>query len=671
MRFQHIISALFVLLLLSQEVKALSIDKAGQPQTNTKNCQAFWIQNLGQIEDQSVFFRYRNQQQQVDVSEKGIRFYEIASLMDKKNDSLKTIIHRFDLIIEGASLKIQDIDKSNIQNFELRQWVNKVEYRQYPSQNICFKNVYPGIDLELECSDSTIAYHFKLHPGASASKIKLAWTGCKGFEIDDNGGMKLRNTINKYQVSTAKFIQKGVSSKSEYFKINDSTFSFNFPKYDLNQEAILDPVINWSTTFNGTTTDNLSAIDHDKNDNIFITGYTTSLNFPLINAGTYYVLSPNYGGDIFISKFDKNNTLKWSTFIIGNQQNYTQSAGAAIKCTSNGDIIIGGYTNSYNLPLQNSPGAYFQPLLNGVASAPTNPTSYQSFDGILMRFSNLGTLIYSTYIGGLNDDYIKDIALSSNNEIAIIGSTNSTNFPLPTNGSGFNQSINNGGYDGFIWTVNNNNNNVTYSSYLGGNNADYLVACAYDFNSNLYIAGKSYSDSSLPLINNGTFFQNTIQGASDAYLLKLNSSKNIVKSTLLGGAELNNTNYSQENIYDIAVNQNNEVFTLLATNASNYPVLNFSTTSFYNNSLHQATAPFNLNQDNTDYALSEFDMSGNLIYSTFLGGTQEDEFGILSNFNNNNIPLFNNDYIKIDDCNNKYIGLQTRSKDFPLSLIHI
>ena len=159
----------------------------------------------------------------------------------------------------------------------------------------------------------------------------------------------------------------------------------------------------------------------------YVTGWTSSLNFPLVGA-----LQPFYGGgssDAFLIRLNSTgNSLLYSTYAGGSGAD----VGTGIALDSARNIYGIGYTNSSNLQLVNA----VQPFYAG------------GYDGFLMEVTASGNLIvFSTYAGGSGDDYGQGIAVDASGYIYAIGETNSTDLYTVNALQPFNAG---GAYDAFI-----------------------------------------------------------------------------------------------------------------------------------------------------------------------------------------------------------------------------
>jgi hypothetical protein len=231
----------------------------------------------------------------------------------------------------------------------------------------------------------------------------------------------------------------------------------------------------FSTYLGGSGADAGYGIALDSNNAPVIVGDTTSSNLP----GTSGTAGPRYAGnqDAFVAKLAASgNALIFATYVGGTGQDH----GAALGLDSANSIYIGGSTYSTNFPVLNA----------------AQPHSGGGQDGFVTKLSASGTsFLYSTYYGGSGGspgapEEINALAIVPNN-VVVAGTTSSTNFPVTAVA---NQPVFGGGLtDGFIGRFDETTGALTRSTYYGGSGDDGINALAVDFFGDDYIAG--YTDS--------------------------------------------------------------------------------------------------------------------------------------------------------------------------------
>ena len=196
-------------------------------------------------------------------------------------------------------------------------------------------------------------------------------------------------------------------------------------------------------------------------------------------------------------------------------------SGNAIALDASGDAYIAGGTSSSDFPT--TTGA-FQTTYGG-----------GNLDAFVFELNSNGTaLVYSTYLGGSNDDVAVGIALDSSDNAYIVGSTGSSPFPTlnPI------QPNLNGASNGFVTKLNFSGSALVYSTYLGGND-DFAAAVALDSSGNAYVTG-STQNTTFPTTPGA--FQTTCGSCGsnpaldNAFVTVINAAgSGYVYSTFLGG----------------------------------------------------------------------------------------------------------------------------------------
>jgi hypothetical protein len=266
----------------------------------------------------------------------------------------------------------------------------------------------------------------------------------------------------------------------------------------------------YSTYLGGSGDDHSYGIAVDSSGSAYITGYTSSTNFPLVGA-----LQATFGGsdDVFITKFNAlGSGLVYSTYLGGSGSD--RAHGIALDSSGNASVI--GDTASTNFPTANS----YQSSYGG-----------GTYDAFVARLNAAGNnVFYSTYLGGSDYDYGYGIEADSSGNTYVTGYTASTNFPAisayqPTSG---------GSSDAFVTKLNASGNPI-YSTFLGGSAFDRGNELAVDASGNVYVTGYTAS-TNFPMKNP---YQASFHGVYDVFVTKLDSSGgSLLYSTYLGGSAL-------------------------------------------------------------------------------------------------------------------------------------
>ena len=294
----------------------------------------------------------------------------------------------------------------------------------------------------------------------------------------------------------------------------------------------------FSTYFGGSSDDLGKSIKVDSFDNIFITGFTQSSNFPTKNA-----YQSTFGGglnDVFIAKFDSTGNLVFSSYLSGNG---TEDTGFSIAVDSAGNSYITGYTDSSNFPTKHA----YDTSLGG------------TIDVFIAKFNSTGGLNFSTYFGGSQNDFGYGIAVDSTGNILITGSTQSSDFPTK---NAYNSTYAGGFSDAFVAKFN-STGDLIFSSFIGGNDTDSGSGIAVDSAGNSYITGSTYSRN-FPILN---AFSATFRGSSDIFIAKFNTNGGLIFSTLFGGNNLDTSN-------NLAVDNAGNIYITGSTQSNDFPTKN-------------------------------------------------------------------------------------------------
>ena len=268
----------------------------------------------------------------------------------------------------------------------------------------------------------------------------------------------------------------------------------------------------YSNLIGGSGAESGVSIAADSAGSAYITGRTSSQDFPIVGA-----IQPVYGGgdsDAFVSKLAPDGkTLTYSGFLGGSgTENLIGSTGIGVD--SSGNAYVTGDTQSTDFPTRNA----LRSAKNGGAS---------TSDGFVAKINPAGSdYVYSTYLGGSEDDSAHAIAADQAGSAYVTGRTRSTSFT----GSGSTRPAT-VTTDIFVTKLNAAGSAISYLTFIGGAFSDESGnAIAIDSSGNAVIAGSA--GDSTPTVKS---IQSFSRGGGDAFVAKVGASGAVTFSTYLGG----------------------------------------------------------------------------------------------------------------------------------------
>ncbi|MBM3460420.1 MAG: hypothetical protein FJX77_18010, partial [Armatimonadetes bacterium] len=374
-------------------------------------------------------------------------------------------------------------------------WRRRVPlYRQVRAES-----VYPGIDLVCYRGGAGLEYDFQVAPGADPGQIRLA---CEGAARVETAGQELvfHTRYGAFRQQRPRVfqqrdgIEREIAASYRGRARPGAPAGFRLAAYDPALPLVIDPVLTYSTFLGGNRVDErIQGAAVDTAGMVYVTGQTPSTDFPTRNPA-----QPALGGglatDAFVAKFDGSRTgadsLVYCTFLGGGNAD----SGHGVGVDSAGHAYVAGTTHSNDFPVM----------------LPAQGVHGGRVDAFAARLAPDGSrLLYSTYLGGSDDDSAFNLAVTPAGTATVVGSTNSellqnaagmvveTSYPLV---NPFQADLNRDGAPGMVGgfpdafvTQLSPAGGINYSTYLGGARDDRALAAALDSAGNATITGDTTS----------------------------------------------------------------------------------------------------------------------------------------------------------------------------------
>ncbi|MBI2270635.1 MAG: SBBP repeat-containing protein [Bacteroidetes bacterium] len=474
----------------------------------------------------------------------------------KKKDELmqsKSIkVHRVDMDFEDCNSSIKPANEDEIDGYNNYYYAHcpngVLNIKQY--NKVTYKNIYNNIDvIYYGDKQNGIKYDLIIQPHADPGQIKLRWKGAENININREGNLEIKTSVNKFYESIPKVYQningKIVDVKAKYkldmrcemldlreksnitknshiscLKSHIYEVTFELGTWNPEFPLVIDP---WASYYGGTTFDWGHSVTTDPSGNCIFTGQASSLNFP-VSAGAFQTtyggggVTAQIAGDAFMVKMDINGIRQWATYYGGSDDEH----GADVATDAAGNSYITGPTKSANFPVISG----HQMAMGG------------SRDAFLLKFNVSGARVWATYYGGSGGSTGFSVCTDGNN-VYMGGATSS---PSAISTAGSFQPVLNGIGDAFVVKFDSNCNRI-WGTYLGGSNqsGEGVYSIAYDvFSGNVYAGGVTYSsDFPVGAVPGNTVHQPVFGGSGafglDAFLVKFSPTGARLWSTFYGG----------------------------------------------------------------------------------------------------------------------------------------
>ncbi|MCC6938093.1 MAG: T9SS type A sorting domain-containing protein [Flavobacteriales bacterium] len=349
----------------------------------------------------------------------------------------------------------------------------------------------------------------------------------------------------------------------------------------------------WQTYIGGAGDDNPYAMEQGPDGNLYITGQTSSTNFPLIGgpafSGTSIDQQAQSGIDVFVLKITQDGLSIKAAVVGGNgaDDNFD------VRTAPNGDVFVCGSTTSTNLLTLN-------------AGSGASNTNNGGSDALVFRINqDLSSLVWMRNYGGSGADRASIMLHNPvSGDLFVGGNTASTNFPTVSP----RQAARGGTTAGFLQRLT-GAGATTWSSYYSsasGSDANLLCMSFNTDRTEFYFGGVTTGLNSANITSGS--YDTSHNGSNDFYMGRMTIDQSLIAGTYVGGT------LNEVNMMGLNTDLNNDVYVFGYTNSTNFPVSSSPNTPL------QST-----NQGNNDKVFLKLNSAlSALNFSTYYGGAADD-----------------------------------------------
>ena len=450
---------------------------------------------------------------------------------------------------------------------------------------IRIKDIYEGIDLEIQGEADHIKYTFFVSDIGDPDEIRIKYTGQDKIKIIKDQ-LRIKTSIVEIMETIPEVYQLNSDQKIPIackFDLNNNVLGFSFPEgFDINLPIVIDPKIIFAS-YSGSYSDNFGyTATYDDSGYAYSAGTVFGPNFPY-TLGAYQtsfkgghastVAGSGVARDIGILKYLPDGTgLVYATYLGGKGNEDPHS----LVVDHNYNLVVFGNTSSSDFPIGNT---YADDTYN------------DSFDIFVAKLSiNGDTLLASSYHGGSSSDalngyyilpitnkdnesnlgfnygdsYRGEVIVDSSNNIYIITTTKSADFPY-TSGA-MQTTFGGGGQDACVVKFNSKINTVLASTFLGGTLDDAGYGIALNSVGDVYVCGGTESNN-LP-VSTGKYQTSFQGGTADGFIYHMSGDLKQKKAATYFGTN----KYDQ--VYFVQTDLNDNVYVTGQTKSDFFPVKN-------------------------------------------------------------------------------------------------
>jgi hypothetical protein len=434
---------------------------------------AHFIENLGQHGHETGSFYSMGDPLSVALGPGWVAYSHLAQGMDE--GVMVRVAFEGSNTVEPVGVRSLSYPTNYLKGNDPDRWIAGV--RSF--EEVVYEELYDGIDLRWRFQEGQLKYDLIVGPYADFSQVQMTYTGHEHLLMDEaTGDLVIRTSVvDLVDMAPVSFQDLSGFVKilpSRYVIQEDGGVSFAVDGRDPAQPLVIDPGLTFSTYVGGYDMDGVNMMTEDSAGDVYLAGYSKSTNFPT----TPGVISPSDlgGQDAVVCKLKGDGTdLLWSTYVGSDDHD----GFIDFLLDGDGNIVLTGYTEGADFPV--TPGAY-----------QTKPGGWE--DAFVMELNhNASNIEWSTFLAGFSMEAGFDVELMSNGDIVVVGTTNSTDFPVV---DGCFDNTSNGDMDTFAARLNGNGTQLLRSTYIGGSHFDepFSEPLAVDDSDEIYIVTTTDSD---------------------------------------------------------------------------------------------------------------------------------------------------------------------------------
>lgn len=423
-------------------------------------------------------------------------------------------------------------------------------------------DIYNKIDLEFYSNNAGVKFYFVIKPGGNPADIQLDFEGQSSLSVDGNEALVVGTSVGAFSLPQPKAYQ--INSEGEEVEVNGAA------EYVVEGDTLV--------RFGG-----IGEFDE----------------------GKHLVIEVGKPGIIHTSANDD-----WVTYF-GEASN---NDGIAIDVGPNGDIAV--LTIARSTPYPTITGSSLFSNISGLE------------DAAISVFASDRSPLWGSFFGGSSQEEPTDVSFNSEGAVYIIGHTSSSSLPpgtFPAISSGLR-----GQRDGFVARFNPDGTELVWSSFLGGDSRDFAYGIDVNSQDHVFIVGQSEWQQNFPAKSKTNAYNQAFAGLNpEAYILEFGPENDQMWGSFFGGSK-------DEAFADIVINDENDDIFILGQSSTQQAAGNTSPCPPPTNGTFPDCNPGGVFYDThsgssgggllaSDLIIVQFNSAGQLKWSTYLGGTDDDE----------------------------------------------